>query len=95
MDRLSDEEKKMQSEVSDDEEDSTSRNTSLSEATQVYLPSITSKSARDMRTEAASIKSKIEKADSERRRSKRTGENEGSQVSGALMAHLVEIKPSL
>lgn len=95
VDRLSDEEKKMQSEVSDDEEDSTSRNTSLSEATQVYQPSITSKSARDMRTEAASIKSKIEKADSERRRSKRTGENEGSQVSGALMAHLVEIKPSL
>ncbi|XP_054030566.1 ankyrin-3 isoform X3 [Dryobates pubescens] len=73
VDRLSDEEKKMQSEVSDDEEDSTSRNTSLSEATQVYQPSITSKSARDMRTEAASIKSKIEKADSERRRSKRTG----------------------
>uniref|UniRef100_A0A8C2TYP4 Ankyrin 3 n=1 Tax=Coturnix japonica TaxID=93934 RepID=A0A8C2TYP4_COTJA len=69
VDRLSDEEKKMQSEVSDDEEDSTSRNTSLSEATQVYLPSITSKSARDMRTEAASIKTKIEKADSERRRS--------------------------
>uniref|UniRef100_A0A8C3KHM3 Ankyrin 3 n=1 Tax=Calidris pygmaea TaxID=425635 RepID=A0A8C3KHM3_9CHAR len=79
VDRLSDEEKKMQSEVSDDEEDSTSRNTSLSEATQVYQPSITSKSARDMRTEAASIKSKIEKADSERRRSKRTGENEGPQ----------------
>uniref|UniRef100_A0A8C0IDX3 Ankyrin 3 n=1 Tax=Bubo bubo TaxID=30461 RepID=A0A8C0IDX3_BUBBB len=69
VDRLSDEEKKMQSEVSDDEEDSTSRNTSLSEATQVYQPSITSKSTRDMRTEAASIKSKIEKADSERRRS--------------------------
>ncbi|XP_039927969.1 ankyrin-3 isoform X7 [Hirundo rustica] len=73
VDRLSDEEKKMQSEVSDDEEDSTSRNTSLSEATQVYQPTITPKSARDMRTEAASIKSKIEKADSERRRSKRTG----------------------
>ncbi|XP_071420447.1 ankyrin-3 isoform X7 [Pithys albifrons albifrons] len=73
VDRLSDEEKKMQSEASDDEEDSTSRNTSLSEATQVYQPSITPKSARDMRTEAASIKSKIEKADSERRRSKRTG----------------------
>lgn len=95
VDRLSDEEKKMQSEVSDDEEDSTSRNTSISEATQVYQPSITSKSTRDMKTEAASIKSKSEKADSERRRSKRTGENEGSQVSGALMAHLVEIKPSL
>nr|XP_032642453.1 ankyrin-3 isoform X10 [Chelonoidis abingdonii] len=73
VDRLSDEEKKMQSEVSDDEEDSSSRNTSLSEATQVYQPSITSKSARDMRTEAASLKSKIEKVDSERRRSKRTG----------------------
>ncbi|XP_053162964.1 ankyrin-3 isoform X6 [Hemicordylus capensis] len=74
VDRLSDEEKKMQSEVSDDEEDSTSRNTSLSEATQVFQPSITSKPARDMRTEAASLKSKIEKADSERRRrSKRTG----------------------
>ncbi|EMP40428.1 Ankyrin-3 [Chelonia mydas] len=71
VDRLSDEEKKMQSEVSDDEEDSSSRNTS-SEATQVYQPSITSKSARDMRTETASLKSKIEKVDSERRRSKRT-----------------------
>lgn len=97
VDRLSDEEQKMQSEASDDdeEEDSTSRNTSLSEATQVFQPSITSKPARDMRTEAASLKSKIEKVDSERRRSKRTGENGGSQVSGALMAHLVEIKPSL
>uniref|UniRef100_A0A8D2LNT7 Ankyrin 3 n=1 Tax=Varanus komodoensis TaxID=61221 RepID=A0A8D2LNT7_VARKO len=53
-DRLSDEDKKMQSEVSDDEdeEDSTSRNTSLSEATQVFQPSITSKPARDMRTES-------------------------------------------
>uniref|UniRef100_A0A670ISC3 Ankyrin 3 n=1 Tax=Podarcis muralis TaxID=64176 RepID=A0A670ISC3_PODMU len=97
VDRLSDEDKKLQSEVSDDdeEEDSTSRNTSLSEATQVFQPSITSKPARDMRTEAASLKSKIEKSDSERRRSKRTGENGGSQVSGALVAHLVEIKPSL
>nr|XP_028585166.1 ankyrin-3 isoform X1 [Podarcis muralis] len=75
VDRLSDEDKKLQSEVSDDdeEEDSTSRNTSLSEATQVFQPSITSKPARDMRTEAASLKSKIEKSDSERRRSKRTG----------------------
>ncbi|XP_066474853.1 ankyrin-3 isoform X1 [Tiliqua scincoides] len=74
VDRLSDEEQKVQSEASDDdEEDSTSRNTSLSEATQVFQPSITSKPARDMRTEAASVKSKIEKADSERRRSKRTG----------------------
>ncbi|XP_048361054.1 ankyrin-3 isoform X5 [Sphaerodactylus townsendi] len=76
VDRLSNEEKQMQTEVSEDEEeeeDSTSRNTSLSEATQVFLPSITSKPARDMRTEAASLKSKIEKADSERRRSERTG----------------------
>ncbi|XP_077206781.1 ankyrin-3 isoform X2 [Paroedura picta] len=76
VDRLSDEEKQMQSEVSEDEEeeeDSTSRNTSLSEATQVFLPSVTPKPARDMRTEAASLKTKIEKADSERRRSKRTG----------------------
>ncbi|XP_069467313.1 ankyrin-3 isoform X2 [Ambystoma mexicanum] len=72
VDRLSEEEKKMQSEMSDDE-DSTSRNTSLSEATQVYQPSITSRSARDMRTEAASLKSKIERADSERRSSRRTG----------------------
>lgn len=98
VDRLSDEEKQMQSEVSEDdeeEEDSTSRNTSLSEATQVFLPSVTPKPARDMRTEAAPLKTKIEKADSERRRSKRTGENGGSQVSGALMARLVEIQPSL
>uniref|UniRef100_A0ABM5G0S3 Ankyrin-3 isoform X8 n=1 Tax=Pogona vitticeps TaxID=103695 RepID=A0ABM5G0S3_9SAUR len=74
VDRLSDEEKKMQAELSDDdddEEDSTSRNTSVSEATQVFQPSITTKPARDMRTEAASLKSKIEKSDSERRRSKR------------------------
>ncbi|XP_042314694.1 ankyrin-3 isoform X2 [Sceloporus undulatus] len=80
VDRLSDEDKKMQSEVSidDDEEedeDSTSRNTSLSEATQVFQPSITTKPARDMKTEAASLKSKIEKSDSERRRrsKRRTG----------------------
>ncbi|XP_029465615.1 ankyrin-3 isoform X2 [Rhinatrema bivittatum] len=72
VDRLSDEEKKMQSEMSDDE-DSTSRNTSLSEATQVFQLSVTTRSARDMRTEAASLKSKIEKADSERRSSRRTG----------------------
>nr|XP_060624929.1 ankyrin-3 isoform X2 [Anolis sagrei ordinatus] len=99
VDRLSDEDKKMQTEVSDDddeEEDSTSRNTSLSEATQVFQPSITTKPARDMKTEAASLKSKSEKSDSERRRrsKRRTGENGGSQVSRALGAHLVEIKPS-
>ncbi|XP_062833375.1 ankyrin-3 isoform X2 [Anolis carolinensis] len=79
VDRLSDEDKKMQTEVSDDdddeEEDSTSRNTSLSEATQVFQPSITTKPARDMKTEAASLKSKSEKSDSERRRrsKRRTG----------------------
>ncbi|XP_039627381.1 ankyrin-3 isoform X10 [Polypterus senegalus] len=93
VDRLSDEEKKMQSEMSDDE-DSTSRNTSLSEASQVCQPSITSRSARDLKTESTPIKSKYEKADSERRRSRRTGGNEGSQVSGPHVAHIVEIKPS-
>ncbi|MGH0115524.1 UNVERIFIED_CONTAM: hypothetical protein FKN15_024854 [Acipenser sinensis] len=93
VDRLSDEEKKMQSEMSDDE-DSTSRNTTLSEAAQVCQPSIPSRSARDLKTEAAPIKSKVQKADSERRRSRRTGGNEGSQVSGPHVAHIVEIKPS-
>ncbi|MGH0118578.1 UNVERIFIED_CONTAM: hypothetical protein FKN15_050087 [Acipenser sinensis] len=93
MDRLSDEEKKMQSEMSDDE-DSTSRSTTLSEAAQVYQPSIPMRSARDLKTEAAPIKSKVQKADSERRRSRRTGGNEGSQVSGPHVAHIVEIKPS-
>ncbi|XP_053306079.1 ankyrin-3 isoform X5 [Spea bombifrons] len=71
-DRLSDEEKKMQTEISDDE-DSTSRNTSLSEVTQVSQPSVTSRSAKDMKVDAASLKSKIEKTDSERRSSRRTG----------------------
>nr|XP_015202083.1 PREDICTED: ankyrin-3 isoform X9 [Lepisosteus oculatus] len=93
VDRLSDEEKKMQSELSDDE-DSTSRNASLSEAAQVCQPSITSRSARDLKTEAAPLKSKVEKANSERRRSRRTDGNEGSQVSGPHVAHIVEIKPS-
>ncbi|XP_069609685.1 ankyrin-3 isoform X13 [Ranitomeya imitator] len=72
VDRLSDEEKKLQHDISDDEE-STSRNTSLSEATQVSQPSVTSRSAKDMKADAASLKSKIEKADSERRSSRRTG----------------------
>ncbi|KAM4032847.1 ankyrin-3 isoform 3-T3 [Anomaloglossus baeobatrachus] len=72
VDRLSDEEKKLQPDISDDEE-STSRNTSLSEATQVSQPSVTSRSAKDMKADAASLKSKIEKADSERRSSRRTG----------------------
>ncbi|KAM9326715.1 ankyrin-3 isoform 1-T1 [Gastrophryne carolinensis] len=72
VDRLSDEEKKMQPDLSDDE-DSTSRNTSISEATQVSQPSVTSRSAKDMKADATSLKSKIEKADSERRSSRRTG----------------------
>ncbi|XP_043912336.1 ankyrin-3 isoform X2 [Protopterus annectens] len=72
VDRLTDEEKKMQSEMSDDE-DSTSRNTSLSDAAQAGQLSISSRSTREMRTEAAALKSKSEKVDSERRNNKRTG----------------------
>ncbi|XP_058045383.1 ankyrin-3 isoform X9 [Ahaetulla prasina] len=76
VDRLSDEQKKMppgvseevEEEEEEEEEDSTSRTTSLSEATQVFQPSIATKPARDMRTEAAPLKSKIEKSDSDRRR---------------------------
>lgn len=86
VDRLSEEEKKMQSELSD-EEDSTSRNTSLSESSRGGQPSVTTKSARDKKTEAAPLKSKSEKAGSEKRSSRRTGENEGSQVSRALCSH--------
>lgn len=94
VDRLSEEEKKMQSELSD-EEDSTSRNTSLSESSRGGQPSVTTKSARDKKTEAAPLKSKSEKAGSEKRSSRRTGENEGSQVSRALFAHILENEPSL
>ncbi|XP_004616580.2 ankyrin-3 isoform X2 [Sorex araneus] len=72
VERLSEEDKKMQSELSD-EEDSTSRNTSLSETSRGGQPSVTSKSARDKKTEAASLKSKSEKAGSEKRSSRRTG----------------------
>ncbi|KAM8774288.1 ankyrin-3 isoform 14-T14 [Rhynchonycteris naso] len=73
VDRLSEEEKKMQSELSD-EEDSTSRNTSsLSESSRGGQPSVTTKSARDKKTEAAPLKSKSEKAGSERRSSRLTG----------------------
>ncbi|XP_059026167.1 ankyrin-3 isoform X1 [Mustela lutreola] len=72
VDRLSEEDKKMQSELSD-EEDSTSRNTSLSETSRGGPPSVTTKSARDKKTEAAPLKSKSEKAGSERRSSRRTG----------------------
>ncbi|KAJ8250510.1 hypothetical protein COCON_G00224320, partial [Conger conger] len=83
VDRLSDEEKKMQSEISD--EDSTSRSTSLSEASQ---PSLTSRSARERKSDAAPVRAKAELAGSERRRNRRTGGNGGSQ------APTVEIKPS-
>uniref|UniRef100_G1RNN5 Ankyrin 3 n=1 Tax=Nomascus leucogenys TaxID=61853 RepID=G1RNN5_NOMLE len=72
VDRLSEEDKKMQSELSDDEE-STSRNTSLSETSRGGQPSVTTKSARDKKTEAAPLKSKSEKAGSEKRSSRRTG----------------------
>ncbi|XP_072565697.1 ankyrin-3-like isoform X3 [Paramormyrops kingsleyae] len=85
VDRLSDEEKKMQSEISD--EDSTSRSTSLSEASQ---PSFTPRSARDLKTEP--IGAKAGKVCSERRRSRRTG-NEGSQVAGPFESPAVEIEP--
>ncbi|XP_078422026.1 ankyrin 3b isoform X9 [Cetorhinus maximus] len=90
VDRLADEEKKVQSEISDDE-DSTSRNASLSEA---GLPSIASRSPRDLRPEAAPLKSKVEKVYSETRNSKRTGGEENSQVSGPHVARIAEIKPS-
>ncbi|XP_041426795.1 ankyrin-3 [Xenopus laevis] len=72
VDRLSEEEKNAHPEGSD-EEDSTSRNTSVSEATQVSQPSVTSRSAKEMKADAASLKSKIEKTDRERRSSRRTG----------------------
>ncbi|XP_073858171.1 ankyrin-3 isoform X4 [Macaca fascicularis] len=72
VDRLSEEDKKMQSELSDEEE-STSRNTSLSETSRGGQPSVTTKSARDKKTEAAPLKSKSEKAGSEKRSSRRTG----------------------
>ncbi|XP_075391069.1 ankyrin-3 isoform X1 [Tenrec ecaudatus] len=71
-DRLSEEDTKMQSELSDEEE-STSRNTSVSETSRGGPPSVPTKSARDKRTEAAPLKSKRDKAGSERRSSRRTG----------------------
>ncbi|XP_064174181.1 ankyrin-3-like [Anguilla rostrata] len=84
VDRLSDEEKKMQSDSISDE-DSTSRSTSLSEASQ---PSLTSRSARERRGDAAPARAKAELAAGERRRNRRTGGHGGSQ------APPVEIKPS-
>ncbi|EHB14084.1 Ankyrin-3 [Heterocephalus glaber] len=73
VDRLSEEDKKMQSELSDEEE-STSRNTSLSETSRGGQPSVTTKSARDKKTEAAPLKSKSEKSGSEKRSSRRTAD---------------------
>lgn len=75
MDRLTEEDKEMQTELSDEEE-STSRNTSLSETSRGGQPSVTTKSARNKKTEAPPLKSKRGKAGS-----RRTGENEGRQVS--------------
>ncbi|XP_043568265.1 ankyrin-3 isoform X3 [Chiloscyllium plagiosum] len=90
VDRLADEERKVQAEIFGDE-DSTSRNASLSEAGQ---PSVTSRSPRDLRPEAAPLKSKVEKVYSETRNSRRTGGEESSQVSGPRVARTAEIKPS-
>lgn len=85
VDCLTSEEKKMQA-YDKDEESSTSRNTSLSEALQ---PSSTSRSARDVR-------SQVEQSGRDRRRrSRRTDGGEGSQGAGPQVAPGVEIKPSL
>ncbi|XP_075836135.1 ankyrin-3 isoform X3 [Microtus pennsylvanicus] len=65
VDRLTEEDKKMQSELSDEEE-STSRTTSLSETSRGGQSSVTTKSARDKRTEATPLKSKSGKAGSRR-----------------------------
>nr|XP_044993055.1 ankyrin-3 isoform X2 [Jaculus jaculus] len=72
VDRLSEEDRKMQLELSDEEE-STSRTTSLSEPSRGGQPSLTTKSARDKKTESAPLKSKSEQAGSGRRSSRRTG----------------------
>lgn len=101
VDRLSDEEKKVQTEQS--EEDSTSRSTSLSDASQPSQPSRSSRSGRGTRAEAgtASVRAKVATADrasgSERsRRSRRTGGKEGSQgLAGSRTPPIAEIKPSL
>lgn len=88
VDCHADEDKKMQGDDKE-EERSTSRNTSLSEASQ---PSTTtSRSARDVRAE-------VEQAGRDRRRrrrSKRTSGSEGSQGAGSQVAPSVEIEPSL
>ncbi|XP_041644861.1 ankyrin-3-like isoform X3 [Cheilinus undulatus] len=103
VDRLSDEEKKTQTEQS--EEDSTSRSTSLSDASQPSQPSQPSRSSRSGRGSraeagAASIRAKVATTDrasgSERsRRSRRTGGKEGSQgLTGSRTPPIAEIKPS-
>ncbi|XP_055083488.1 ankyrin-3 isoform X1 [Periophthalmus magnuspinnatus] len=100
VDRLSDEEKKTQTEQS--EEDSTSRSTSLSDASQPSQPSGSSRSGRGPRAEAgaASVRAKVAATDrasgSERsRRSRRTGGKEGSQgLTGSRTPPIAEIKPS-
>lgn len=104
VDRLSDEDKKKQTEQS--EEDSTSRSTSLSDASQPSQPSQpshSSRSGRGSRAEAgaASVRAKVATTDrasgSERsRRSRRTGGKEGSQgLTGSRTPPIAEIKPSL
>lgn len=101
VDRLSDEEKKTQTEQA--EEDSTSRSTSLSDASQPSQPSRSSRSGRGSRAEAgaASVRAKVVTTDrasgSERsRRSRRTGGKEGSQgLTGSRTPPIAEIKPSL
>ncbi|KAK5607627.1 hypothetical protein CRENBAI_008436 [Crenichthys baileyi] len=100
VDRLSDEEKKTQTEQS--EEDSTSRSTSLSDASQPSQPSRSSRCGRGSRAEAgaASVRAKVATTDrasgSERsRRSRRTGGKEGSQgLTGSRTPPIAEIKPS-
>ncbi|XP_077960836.1 ankyrin-3 isoform X9 [Gasterosteus aculeatus] len=103
VDRLSDEEKKTQTEQS--EEDSTSRSTSLSDASQPSQPSQPSRSSRSGRGSraeagAASVRAKVATTDrasgSERsRRSRRTGGKEGSQgLTGSRTPPVAEIKPS-
>lgn len=104
VDRLSDEDKKTQTEQS--EEDSTSRSTSLSDASQPSQPSQPSRSSRSGRGSraeagAASVRAKVATTDrasgSERsRRSRRTGGKEGSQgLTGSRTPPIAEIKPSL
>lgn len=104
VERLSDEEKKTQTEQS--EEDSTSRSTSLSDASQPSQPSQPSRSSRSGRGSraeagAASVRAKAAATDrasgSERsRRSRRTGGKEGSQGhTGPRAPPVAEIKPSL